>query len=530
MTKKNLFTLLAGFVLCGLTAISMASCSVDDSPAPTDNEIDYDITGKWVANLGSTMISSSEFIWNVLVSFDDDGVVRSKTYGGFAKEGIEQAFRTSNHNVYIMNKATHKMVVVASGTLGLPEKATYSIEGDQLILRNEANGLEYTFHRPTYEEIEEFNKYEEQVYASDFAGIWVRTYEENGQKNYVVADFAPETQIIRYTVTADGKVYVTDEMRYMDNAKDTKADPKIYIYEPGSVEDYKEYWWKTEGKNLHIGYYGSNETLYTYHQMTKEEYKLFSEYGQTAIISNLKEQLVGSWMVSSIIDRTTTTDETYACTYDADGTVHVTPSIEVLKKHGIWGHDYKGTYTINGNIVEQQVAVDDKNILFTQKMDVVWATSNALSSLSDVETFVDGKSVYVDKGLKENKARPSGADYSQTILGGWEASIKIGEDEAMEEGKNYSMHFYNDGTFKFHTITDEGEHIEVERTTSEYFIVNDLLYMRWQDKGSDEMKYQAWNIHAFVNNNNTGIRLTAVRLNAEGKLILAQVILNEILT
>jgi hypothetical protein len=54
--------------------------------------------------------------------------------------------------------------------------------------------------------------------------------------------------------------------------------------------------------------------------------------------------------------------------------------------------------------------------------------------------------------------------------------------------------------------------------------------MRWQDKGSDEMKYQAWNIHAFVNNNNTGIRLTAVRPNAEGKLILAQVVLNEILT
>ena len=78
MTKKNLFTLLAGFVLCGLTAISMASCSVDDSPAPTDNEIDYDITGKWVANLGPTMISSSEYIWNVMISFDDDGVVRTE--------------------------------------------------------------------------------------------------------------------------------------------------------------------------------------------------------------------------------------------------------------------------------------------------------------------------------------------------------------------------------------------------------------------------------------------------------------------
>jgi hypothetical protein len=119
-------------------------------------------------------------------------------------------------------------------------------------------------------------------------------------------------------------------------------------------------------------------------------------------------------------------------------------------------------------------------------------------------------------------------------MGNKETIVTIGMrgdgDEAMEEGKNYSMHFYNDGTFKFHTITDEGEHIEVERTTSEYFIVNDLLYMRWQDKGSDEMKYQAWNIHAFVNNNNTGIRLTAVRLNAEGKLILAQVILKQILT
>ena len=524
-TKKNLFTLLAGIICC-MATFTVTSCSVDDSAIYPDEDIDYEVTGKWVANLGPESGFGEDYICHVMLSFDDDGIVRTMTYEGEPDAPIDDIWFEKCHNVYIFDKAKHTLKVVNSYTYGLPDNATYKLEDGNLVLRDEDYDTEYIFHRPTYEEKEKFYKYDEEIYSAGYNGAWVRSYEENGQKNYVVFDYYVTCYVTRFTVTASGQVYRTNESRRLDYDEDTRDDPKISIYEPGSSKDYKEYWWKTEGVNLYLGYYGSDETLYTYHQMTKDEWKMFHKFNETAIISNLKEQLAGStWGLESCDNNEVATNQSNHWTYDADGTVYFTPSIDVMKSLGIWGHDFKGTYTINGNIVEQQAAVDDKNTLFTQKMNVQMAVNNELESTTDVETFVDGKSVYVSKGMSEVRYSEL-YDYSSVIPGKWEGYLWFGQDGTYEIDKLYRFEFKDDGTFSLYTQDDQEQWVETERTTSQYFIINNMLYMRWQDAGSDEMIYQGWNVFSF--NSNTKLEFYAFRNSPDGKRKYVEIDLNKI--
>jgi hypothetical protein len=305
----------------------------------------------------------------------------------------------------------------------------------------------------------------------------------------VLADYQELVDIMvnRYTVTSDNKVFKSNEtINYIDRSW-YEEDGFLLIYENGGYEEGIKHWWKVEGSSLTIGYENSVEPRYTYHQLTKEEYEMFQAFDKTAIISNLAERIIGKWAVYEVNGEEAITNSMQVLTYDADGTVHYTPSVTAMMDLGIWGHDLKGTYTINGNVSAQQVTFE--NILFTQQMNIQNINEYYLYGTTNTETFVDGKSHKVTEGLKEQKVKVT-EDYSEYLIGLWEGDF-IDLEFNSDEDASCRLAFKADGTFEFYRQNDQNEWV-AGISMGEYFTDGDMLYMRWKNVGDDKMRYESW--------------------------------------
>ncbi len=490
MKRESSMKWMAKVACCCLTAIIAAACSNDDNPATPADEVDRDLTGIWVTNLGDTY-DSDYLSYDVVLTFNDDGVVTGNEY--MLSYDATERDRYDGHHVYMCDKMAGTLTVVESELEPLPDRSAYSIENGLLVLRDLESDDVFTFHRPSDAELAEFNNYRATIYGRDYVGQWVRTTEENGQTTYEVTDLRYFGSVTRYTVMADGKVYKTDEKCTTADYGEL-GDPKIRIYDNNAEKTSKDYWWRIEGRQLFMGLYGTAETLYTYHMLTLKEYKLFERLAQTAVISNLSELLTSTWELNFIDDEYLSEDDIAVCSYEPDGTVYYTPSANTMRQLGIWGR-FKGTYTLNGNTIEQQVAVEGQNTLFTRQMNVQTNDGNSLWARSNAEAYVNGASRLAVKNCQEQWTNVSREDFTKVMTGRWEGALYSGLSSIFEPDKRYQLEFKTDGTFTLSRRNDNLQWDQVALTVSDYFVVNRLLYMRWQEPGSSEPTYFCWSLY-----------------------------------
>lgn len=491
MKRESSMKWMAKVACCCLTAIIAAACSNDDNPATPGDEVDRDLTGTWVANLGNTF-DSDYLSYDVVLTFNDDGVVTGNEYL-LSDDGVERS-RFDGHHVYMCDKMAGTLTVVESEVEALPERSAYSIENGLLVLRDLESVDVFTFHRPSDAELAEFNNYRATVYGRDYVGLWVRTTEENGQTTYELTDLSYYGSVTRYTVMADGKVYRTNEKCTTDDYGEL-GNPKIRIYDNNAERTSKDYWWRVEGRQLLMGLYGTAETLYTYHMMTLKEYKLFERLAQTALISNLSELLTSTWELNIIDGDYASENDIAVCSYEPDGTVYYTPSANTMRQLGIWGHRFKGTYTLNGNTIEQQVAVKGQGTLLARQMNVQNNDGNNLWTRSNAEAYVNGASRLAVKNCLEKWTSVSREDFTKVMTGRWEGALYSGRSDMFEPDRRYQLEFKTDGTFTLSRRNDNLQWDQVALTVSDYFVVNRLLYMRWQEPGSSEPTYFCWSLY-----------------------------------
>lgn len=518
MTNKHLFTWFAAVIICCMATFTVTSCSVDDSAIYPDEEMDYNLAGSWVNVTTGESILGDDYTVKLMITFDNDGVLKTSSIDGFEGDDVEDWDIMNRHYVYMFDKSAKTLTVVGSDLYKLPEFSNYEVVDGQLIINNPENGNKYIYHRATFEDKVEFGKFDKHN-GGDCIGTWVRTYEENGQTIYEEADFYSYTSFTRYTVNDGGKVLKTKEAFLLDEDPEMDGTKRMELYSPDYETLVANYWWKVDGNNLYLGNFGEQETLLSYHMMTREEYKMFMEFDKTAEIVNLKEMLEGDWETRSASEAPQNIDEMHFLTYNADGTMSYTPSLEAMKNLGIWGHHFEGHYTINGNFVEHQVELTDKNILFTQNAQVLDIDQEEAEVNANAETFVDGISRHVVKDSKEEWSRPMTVfDYDKEVLGRWRGSLDSGTIEGWEKKTKYLVEFKDDGTF---TVSERPNNQEAwtlkERTLSEYFMVGNVMYMRWQDAGSDEIKYQCWVVYVFGDEDKELMMYTRCK-NAQGEV------------
>jgi hypothetical protein len=492
MEKNLLKSLLVGMLICCLTVVIATSCANDDLPVSHNEETTDQLLGDWLyfnSDDDEEMVGQS--VSYSLLRFDENGVITRTIYSGYEGTPLENWERWRRHGIYTVDEAAHTITI--DDIDNSSQVTGYNLVDGQLILEFTSDNGNTTqtsiLRRPQAADLELLEQIDKAVPSDDYIGKWVRTETENGQTTYVLADYQELFNIVvnRYTVTSDNKVFKSNEtINYTDRSWDDE-DGFLVIYENGIYEEGIKHWWKVEGSSLSIGYENSEEPRYTYHQLTKEEYEMFQAFEKSAIISNLAERIIGKWEVYEVNGEVAITNSIQVLTYDADGTVHYTPSVSAMMDLGIWSHHLKGAYTINGNVSAQQVTFE--NILFTQQMNVQDINENHLYATTNTETFVDGKSHRVTEGLKEYKVKVT-EDFSEYLIGLWEGCYI---DQELNSDKDVScrLAFKADGTFEFYRQNDQNEWV-AGISMGEYFTDGEMLYMRWKNVGDDKMRYDSW--------------------------------------
>ena len=160
MTNKHLFTWFAAVIICCMATFTVTSCSVDDSAIYPDEEMDYNLAGSWVNVTTGESILGDDYTVKLMITFDNDGVLKTSSIDGFEGDGVEDWDILNRHYVYMFDKKAKTLTVVGSALYKLPEFSNYEVVDGQLIINNPENGNKYIYHRATFEDKVEFGKFD----------------------------------------------------------------------------------------------------------------------------------------------------------------------------------------------------------------------------------------------------------------------------------------------------------------------------------------------------------------------------------
>ena len=196
--------------------------------------------------------------------------------------------------------------------------------------------------------------------------------------------------------------------------------------------------------------------------------------------SVIKEKIVGKWKGATQDGTELTTNGRTVLTFNADGTRTVSTSrFESNTNEYLFRNKQSGTYAIEGSQLKNYLDTNDGYDVAIYNIDVIDDSQLAMTMQN------------LNPGRKSVYKRVT-ADYSEDIIGLWEATEMTGEETYNDD--NARLAFLADGTYRYYRKDDSGEwQLVSTRDVEEYFVDGDWLATRWQEKGG-EMKYERWDI------------------------------------
>lgn len=196
--------------------------------------------------------------------------------------------------------------------------------------------------------------------------------------------------------------------------------------------------------------------------------------------SVIKEKIVGKWKGATQDGTELTTNVRTVLTFNADGTRTVSTSrFESNTNEYLFRNKQSGTYAIEGSQLKNYLDTNDGYDVAIYNIDVIDDSQLAMTMQN---LNLGRKSVY----------KRVTADYSEDIIGLWEATEMMGEQTYNDD--NARLAFLTDGTYKYYRKSEAGEwQLVSTRDVEEYFVDGDFVATRWQEKGG-EMNYEWWDI------------------------------------
>lgn len=225
----------------------------------------------------------------------------------------------------------------------------------------------------------------------------------------------------------------------------------------------------------------------------------------------LVEKLKGKWMMAEVDGKPVPTDSKQVLTYESSSRFLYSLSISAISDLNIWVHGCPGSYAINGNTLSQSVELPDANIRFVHQLNIRSITNKEMKLIANNETFVNGQSYRITKGLQERKVRVT-HDYSTEIIGTWEGRHTSDQDTYTDD-KLHRWEYKTDGTFVYYSQDEHGVWVANENTMSEYYVDGVLLCTRWKNRGDDTEKRESWEIASIKDGK---MEWTALRKKADG--------------
>ena len=204
--------------------------------------------------------------------------------------------------------------------------------------------------------------------------------------------------------------------------------------------------------------------------------------------SVIKEKIVGKWKAVMQDGKERVTNRHAIMTFFADGTMTYTRSYySDYWGIQIWANRAPYTYTVSDNLVTREGL--EENGQMRKTFYEVNSIGNSEMEMALTGYVLDGQNYPIKQ---TNKYKHVTADYSEDIIGLWEATEMTGEQTYNDD--NARLAFLTDGTYKYYRKSEAGEwQLVSTRDIEEYFVDGDFVATRWQENGG-EMNYEWWDI------------------------------------
>lgn len=206
----------------------------------------------------------------------------------------------------------------------------------------------------------------------------------------------------------------------------------------------------------------------------------------------IETKIVGKWKSVTNEGKETLTNERFIETYEIGGTGFVSScNVHPVTKEMGWINKKAVSYTISGSYVavkdnmdgtQEGNPVGDGSMLAPEpienKQQILSIDNNKMSvSRLDGEVLINFEKVTVD--------------YSQDIIGMWEGVEMTGPETYGDA--HHRIHYKADGTYEYFSLED-GQWVALEDEFEEWNVDGDWLATRWQNKDSDVVNYEWWDI------------------------------------
>ena len=207
---------------------------------------------------------------------------------------------------------------------------------------------------------------------------------------------------------------------------------------------------------------------------------------------NLAEKIIGKWIMNDFNGESLPTNGKGV--FDFVSATKATVSTSIVAHSGIeelWNDHTEYAVEIKGNKVTLTHEFKEEGVTITFELTVNSITSTQIKTDMVITAIINGEKL--DSPELPIDFKRVTRDYSEEILGLWECKGIIG-DETYNDA-NGRLEFFEDGTYNFYRLNDEGEwEVVTTREFQEYFVDGTLMATRWKNVDEDETLREWWEI------------------------------------
>ena len=221
---------------------------------------------------------------------------------------------------------------------------------------------------------------------------------------------------------------------------------------------------------------------------------------------NLKENIIGKWMMSDRDGQPIATDGKLVFTFVSTNKALVSASLNYQPVVGTrWSDQVEADIAISGNKVTVNMNLDEHTKV-AEEYNITAISGSEFTANHKVTVTVDGNVMLSDEDiLRFVKVT---ADFSAAIIGTWEGHC-TSAGSVFDDGQEHRWQYKADGTYVYY-VKDGDNWVPSANTLNEYFVDGKLLCTRWVDNGVENREW--WEIS--INGNR--MNWTALRQNDDG--------------
>ncbi len=226
-------------------------------------------------------------------------------------------------------------------------------------------------------------------------------------------------------------------------------------------------------------------------------------------VINLKEKIIGKWMLAEINERAVTTNDKMVYTFVSPTKAYMSASFtNNPNASAVWSDKTEVDVAISGNKMTV-TSHPDENMTTVDELTVTAINSSEFKADYKVTVTEGGNVAYSRQGTM--RFTKLNVDYSDAILGKWECTELTGIETFNDA--NARLEFYGDGNYNYWYKNSNNEWEAVtNREYQNYFVDGKLLSTRWKNIGETEQR-EWWEVTSIKGNK---MVWTALRQNEDG--------------